>query len=226
MPLLSAAGLINGPLGPVDISVDAGECVAVQGPSGSGKTLLLRALADLDPSAGDVRLEGVSRAAIPGPEWRRRVGHVPAEPGWWSDDPVAHLEDVDAAMVELSRLGLDGAVLRRPVAQLSTGERQRLALIRALQRNPRVLLLDEPTAALDPEATHTVERLIAERQAAGTGVLWVTHDRPQVARVASRIVSLRAGRVETGRVETGRVETGRVETGRSTLGPSESEQCV
>ncbi len=197
MPLLSAAGLINGPLGPIDVAVDASECVAVQGPSGSGKTLLLRALADLDPAAGDVRLEGVSRAAIPGPEWRRRVGYVPAEPGWWSDDPAAHLADVSAALVEFSRLGLEDAVLRRPVAQLSTGERQRLALIRALQRDPRVLLLDEPTAALDPEATRAVERLIAERQATGTSVLWVTHDRSQTERVASRVVSLRGGRLES-----------------------------
>jgi phosphate-transporting ATPase len=93
-------------LRPVTFSLSDGECVAVRGPSGAGKTLLLRAIADLDPSSGSVRLDGIDRQAIPAPEWRRRVGYVPGEPGWWADRIGAHFEDWAAATPLVRRLGL------------------------------------------------------------------------------------------------------------------------
>ncbi|MEA1048448.1 ATP-binding cassette domain-containing protein [Lamprobacter modestohalophilus] len=72
-------------LAPVDLQINAGELVFISGPSGSGKSLLLRAIADLDPNQGEVLIDDRPRTSIPAPEWRRRVGLLPAESGWWSD---------------------------------------------------------------------------------------------------------------------------------------------
>jgi phosphate-transporting ATPase len=80
-----------------------------------------------------------------------------------------------------------------PIARLSTGERQRLGLIRALVHHPRILLLDEPTAALDPDATALVENLLAERFAQGTSALWVSHDAAQAKRMAQRCLMIERG---------------------------------
>ena len=193
--LLSATGLHRPPLGPVDLVLQAGECLAIEGPSGAGKSLLLRALADLDEAAGEVWLESSRREALGGPEWRRRVAYLPAEPGWWAERGDAHLVDVAAAAPMLERLGLTRQTVERPVSQLSTGERQRLALVRALEQRPRVLLLDEPTAALDDEAGAAVEALVAEWRHDGLGVLWVSHDGRQRARVAERCLRMADGRM-------------------------------
>ncbi len=80
-PLLSVRDLQTHLLKPASFSLSAGECIAIRGPSGGGKTLLLRAIADLDPSEGGVYLEGRDRTTMSGPEWRRLVGYLPAEPG-------------------------------------------------------------------------------------------------------------------------------------------------
>lgn len=193
--MLVARELAPQRLEPVSLTLAAGECIAVQGASGSGKTLLLRALADLDPSGGEVELDGVSRMAMPAPAWRRRVCYVATEPGWWADVVDAHFADWAAIEDELGPLGLSPAYRRRAVAGLSTGERQRLALLRALAVHPRVLLLDEPTGALDAAATGAVETLVARRAAAGLGVVWVTHDRAQAGRVGARSLLVEHGRV-------------------------------
>ena len=84
-PLLQVRDLQTKLLKPLSFSLAAGEGIAVKGPSGAGKTLLLRAIADLDPHQGLVILEGRDRSTIPGPEWRRMVGYVPSEPGWWAE---------------------------------------------------------------------------------------------------------------------------------------------
>ena len=173
-----------------------GECLALQGPSGSGKTVLLRAVADLDPNEGRVLLDGAARESMPGPAWRRLVTYVAAEPGWWADTVREHFADWDEALPLVVRLGLPPACAEWPVQRLSTGERQRLGLVRALVLRSRVLLLDEPTSGLDPAATASVEDVIAERRAAGAGVLWVTHDAAQARRVASRLLAIAQGRVE------------------------------
>jgi phosphate-transporting ATPase len=185
-------------LGPVSFELAAGECVAVQGPSGAGKSLLLRALADLDPNHGEVHLDGKRRDQLPAPAWRSRVMYVPAESGWWSERVGDHFTDWAAAVPLIEKLRLPVAVHDWPVRQLSTGERHRLALVRALVRQPRVLLLDEPTSGLDGEATVAVERLIAERLQVGVSVLWVTHDVAQAQRVARRCLYLEQGRVQEG----------------------------
>lgn len=187
---LSRPGLEAGPL-----TLAEGECVAVRGPSGSGKTLFLRAIADLDPNRGEILLDDWSRDAMPAPLWRRQVTYVAAEPGWWADTVGAHFEDWPAVVELVERVLLPESSRDWPILRLSTGERQRLGLLRALVQAPRVLLLDEPTGALDPDATAAVERLLRERFAAGTSALWVTHDATQAARVARRVLEIESGRV-------------------------------
>ena len=165
----------------------------MRGPSGAGKTLLLRAVADLDPNEGLVTLDGRDRSTIAGPEWRRLVGYVPAEPGWWADTVGEHFGEWDSTLALVRELGLREAVKAWPIIRLSTGERLRLALVRALMMRPRVLLLDEPTAALDAASVTAVESLIKIRLEAGLAVLWVTHDAEQAKRVAHRLLVVEAG---------------------------------
>lgn len=194
--LLEVRGLARpGLFAPLSFSLEAGECVALLGPSGAGKSLLLRALVDLDPNEGEVRLMGVARSAMTAPAWRRRVAYLPAESGWWDDRVAAHMSDREAAQALLPALGLPADALSWEVARLSTGERQRLGLLRALLLAPSVLLLDEPTSALDDESEAQVEALLERQRAKGCGLLLVTHDSAQALRLAGRRLRLAEGRL-------------------------------
>ena len=186
-------------LPPLSFEVADGDCLAVEGPSGCGKTRLLRAIADLDPVSGHVFFDGAERSEMTAPEWRALVRYCSAEPAWWTevarevfppDPPAGRLDRL------LHCLGLDSILLDRPIANLSTGERQRLALARAMIDEPSVLLLDEPTAALDQQNAAHVEELIRYQLLAGRSVLLVTHDHDQIERLAhARLVLPRTGGV-------------------------------
>jgi putative ABC transport system ATP-binding protein len=193
--MLQVRDLRTNILKPASFSLSAGQCVAVRGPSGAGKTLLLRAIADLDPNEGLVTLDGRDRSTIVGPEWRRLVGYVPAEPGWWADTVGEHFGEWAAAFAFVRDLGLSEETKGWPITRLSTGERLRLALIRALMMRPKVLLLDEPTAALDAAPVAAVEALIGARVRAGLAVWWVTHDAQQAKRVAHRRLVVEGGQL-------------------------------
>ena len=185
-PRLRLAGLRSALAGPFDLAVAAGQCIAVAGPSGSGKSLLLRMIADLDPNDGAVALDGRDRATFSAPAWRHRVIYCAAEPGWWHDTVAPHFSPGpirDLAQALMPRLGLPAALFDSLMVRLSTGERQRLALIRALVLDPPVLLLDEPTGALDQDRTAQVETLLRERLEAGTAILLVTHSPEQAGRL-------------------------------------------
>ncbi len=193
--MLSVDRLTRPGLPAISFELADGECLAVRGPSGAGKTLLLRAIADLDPNEGRVRLDGRERESVPAPEWRSLVTYLAAEPGWWAERVAAHFPDWAAVRPLVEALGLPADCGGWAIARLSTGERQRLALARTLRLQPRVLLLDEPTSGLDPEAAGRVESLIRARLAEGTGVVWVTHDRAQGARLARRCLEFTDGQV-------------------------------
>jgi ABC-type iron transport system FetAB ATPase subunit len=173
--------------------VDAGECVAIEGKSGSGKSVLLRTIADLDPHEGDAKLEGQACSAMPAPQWRQRVTYVAAESGWWAERIDDHFASRDELIRWLPRVGLDKEAADWPVARLSTGERQRVALLRALTPGNRVLLLDEPTSGLDIDTRNLVETVLRERLEAGRAIVLVTHD-PELARgIAKRRFVMDAG---------------------------------
>lgn len=193
--MLRIRGLTRAGLGPIDLDLEAGACTALAGPSGAGKSLLLRAIADLDPNHGQVSLDGTGRDSMPAPEWRRQVGYLAAESGWWEDIVGPHFSDPERTAPLLARLGLDAGAFEWPVERLSTGEKQRLALARLLENDPRVLLLDEPTAALDPDSRTAVEDIIEDRLAGGAAVLIVTHDAAQAERLAARRLTMTGGQL-------------------------------
>jgi putative ABC transport system ATP-binding protein len=173
--------------GPFGFTVPSATCTAITGPSGSGKSLMLRMIADLDPNEGGVWLDGQARASLPAPEWRRRVTYLAAESGWWMDRVCDHFQrDARSAVEALAeRLGLGRALIDAQVAQLSSGEKQRLALIRALLVQPKVLLLDEPTGALDTVSIARVEKILADFISAGGALILVTHDPEQATRLGT-----------------------------------------
>jgi putative ABC transport system ATP-binding protein len=174
--------------GPFDLTLQAGDCVAITGPSGSGKSLFLRMIADLDPNQGEVFLDGRERRTFSPPIWRAGVVYNAAEPGWWSENVADHFRGkaMEFARAMAPRLGLASGLLDGPVVRLSTGERQRLALIRALALNSPVLLLDEATGALDEASTRRVEEVLRERLAAGVTIAMVTHTPEQAVRLGQR----------------------------------------
>jgi ABC-type iron transport system FetAB ATPase subunit len=174
-------------------------CLAVEGPSGSGKTCLLRAIADLDPAPGQIFLDGAERYELSPQAWRKAVRYCAAEPAWWTDTPRAAFDidlqsDVRPLKAKLARLlerlGLSEEHLDKPIHTLSTGERQRLALARALMDDPRVLLLDEPTSALDGGNAALVEELLKYVLLSGASLLLSSHDRGLIARLSDARLQL------------------------------------
>ena len=172
----------------LSFEVGDGECMAIEGPSGIGKTRLARALADLESAGGHIFVDGAERKEIAAPDWRRLVRYLSAEPGWWTDTareafPKGKKAE-SAALRLMGSLNLEPQLLDKPISVLSTGERQRLAIVRALIDSPPVLVLDEPTSALDPKNTALVEEVLKYQLINGRSILLISHDHDQVARLA------------------------------------------
>jgi ABC-type multidrug transport system ATPase subunit/signal transduction histidine kinase len=195
----------------VDLAVQAGELVALAGENGAGKTTLIRAIAgDVTPVSGTIRLGG--RPVTPNLAAAARLGVRIV----WQDVPLNDNLDVasnvmlgnerfrhlfsdvalhsDAAKL-FNRLGIPLRDTTRSVKSLSGGQRQMVAVARAMAHDPRVLLLDEPTASLGVQESALVERLISRLREQGTTILLSCHDTGQMFRLADRIVVLRHGRV-------------------------------
>jgi putative ABC transport system ATP-binding protein len=179
-------------------SLSRGECVAVSGPSGAGKSLLLRAIADLDPNQGRCTVKGADRNNLPPSEWRRKVAYLPAESGWWGETVAEHYGQWETVAARLGEVLLPDDAGDWSIGRLSTGEKQRLALLRALEKTPQVLLLDEPTGALDSKATEAVEKVVSAFLEQGGAALWVTHDAAQAKRIAKRHLGIAGGVVSEG----------------------------
>jgi len=172
-------------LGPFDLTVESGKRCFVSGQSGQGKTLLLKAIADIIPHQGQVYLGDVESQTLPAPEWRKKVGLLLAESQWWAESVGAHFWTVNET--QFMALGFEKTVLNWQVNRLSSGEKQRLSLLRLLQNQPLALLLDEPTANLDSKNTANMEDLIQHYQSnTKIPILWVSHDTAQIQRLADQ----------------------------------------
>ena len=195
----------------VDLDVGRGEIVAVLGPNGAGKSTLLRLLACISrANAGRLSLFGADcHPGRPTLDVLARIGFLGHEPLLYEDlSPRQNLEffarlysrrgrrdDADVvARASLERVGL-GHAMERPTRALSRGMLQRLAIARATQHQPELLLLDEPFTALDESGSDLLSGEIRRLAAIGTSVVMVTHDLARVSSLAGRVVILAAGRV-------------------------------
>jgi putative ABC transport system ATP-binding protein len=203
-PTLQAGDVVQ-PMDRLQLAIGAGDHIALQGPSGTGKSVLLRTLALLDaPVRGAVRYRGAPIAPGAVPRYRRAVAYLPQRPTLsgdtvrdalqWPYTFAAHRDhryDEAAALALTEQAGKTADFLDSTTATLSGGESQVAALIRALLLDPEVLLLDEPTAALDPHSAQIIESLVAQWADAPTtaqdrdprAYVWISHDPAQAARV-------------------------------------------
>jgi ABC-type multidrug transport system fused ATPase/permease subunit len=182
-----------------ELSFDAprGQVLALVGASGAGKSTLLRCLNRLaDPESGTISLDGQDIRAVAPQVLRRRVALVaqaPAMlPGTVADNLAYGLDALRAETRDaaLAAAGLDGSFLSRPAKQLSGGERARVALARALTRDPDAILLDEPTAALDPETARVIAETVAALAKRDLAVILATHDRERAGSVSDATLRL------------------------------------
>ncbi len=181
-------------LKPINLQLKPGETISISGESGAGKSLLLRAIADLIPHQGQCFFNQQEMNAFAPQQWRRQVTYVASESQWWFDSIGEHfnlpLSKQSASYLKTIGFTLDA--LNWDVMRCSTGERQRLGIIRALENTPHVLLLDEPTANLDTGNSLQVEKLFGQyQQQTQCSIIWVAHNQAQIQRVAQRQFEIR-----------------------------------
>lgn len=187
----------------IDLTLDAGGCIALIGYNGAGKSVLLRIVNGLlAPTEGEISWAG----ALPAKAVRQRQAMVFQHPVLLRRSVADNIRyalarrglsraEQATRLEELLLLGDLGHLADRPARALSGGERQRVAMVRALGTRPELLLLDEPTASLDPGSTGAIEQLIRKATELGTTTVLVTHNRGQAKRLARRVVFLHQGQV-------------------------------
>ncbi len=176
-------------LKPINLQLKPGETISISGESGAGKSLLLRAIADLIPHQGQCFFNGQEMNMLAPHQWRRQVAYLASESQWWFDSIGEHfnLPLSEKTTTYLKNIGFSLDALNWDVMRCSTGERQRLGIIRLLANEPCVLLLDEPTANLDASNSLQVETILLQyQQQTQCSIIWVAHNQQQIQRVAQR----------------------------------------
>ena len=186
----------------VDVTISDEGITAVVGPSGSGKSTLLRCCNLLEaPTSGTVSFRGASLKTLDPLRLRRRVAMVFQRPTAFPGTVADNLRVADPSLTDdgsavlLDRVGLPPGIADQVADSLSGGEAQRMTLARALATRPEVLLADESTSGLDDDAKATLERLVRGLADGGMPVVWVTHEREQVKRLADSVLAVDRGRV-------------------------------
>lgn len=190
----------------VDLRLEGGTITTLSGPSGGGKTTLLRILGQLsEADAGEVLLDGADVGTLVPHEARRRIALVAQTPAMFPGTVLDNIRtgprlagsDVPESTARglIVRAGLDAEFLGQDTRALSGGEKLRVAVARAMALQPEVWLLDEPTAALDPERADTLLRLLLELAREGAPILVVTHDARALAVLGGRHLELVSGRL-------------------------------
>jgi multiple sugar transport system ATP-binding protein len=190
----------------LSLQVNSGECVALLGPSGAGKSTILRLIAGLEQAtAGEVFIDGASvrnltaaaREVSMAFQYPALLPQLTVEQNLELGPKLRGLKEIGARVSRIAELLGIGSLLARKPETLSGGEQQRVALGRALIAEPRILLLDEPLASLDPLARTELREVIRRVQRElGLTTLYVTHDQGEAAAVADRIALLREGALQ------------------------------
>lgn len=181
----------------VDLEVPSGEIFGFLGPNGAGKTTTIRTLMDfMRPAKGTITILGLD-AQKESVEVKRRVGYVPADrqlyANWTGQEHLDLYKTSRAGSKDIAkRLELD---LRTPVKQLSTGNKQKLAIVLALCGKPDLLIMDEPTAGLDPMFQQSIYEILTEYKKAGGTVFLSSHNLPEVEKICDRIGIIRNGKI-------------------------------
>lgn len=196
----------------VSLSIDVGQQVGLVGPSGSGKSTLLRSIARLDAiDAGQIHCCGREVTGDEVPAYRRRVIYLPQRPAFVDGSVRENLElplgwsitprPLDQARLAgyLEKLGKPDGFLDQSAQRLSGGEQLIVSLLRAILLDPEVLLMDEPTAALDADTTLRFEELASawfDDRLGGAAWIWTSHDAAQVSRMTTRSIQIDGGRIK------------------------------
>ncbi len=190
----------------IDLDIRKGEIISLVGPSGSGKSTLLRSLNRLiEADSGSIRFKSKSIKDLDPVELRRSAILVPQEavmlPGTVRENieygPKLAGKTGCKTNTCLKEAGLSTKFADKDASKLSGGEKKRVSLARAIALSPEVLLLDEPTAGVDPKKVERMEKTILDLvRSLSLTVIWVTHDVPQAMRVSDRIANLKNGKVK------------------------------
>lgn len=187
----------------ISLSIEAGERVTLVGPSGSGKSSLLKLLSSLiTPTSGDIFFEGQSLQTLNPVDYRRQVSYCFQQPVLFGKTVGDNMRfpfdirqlpfDEKKVILNLERFNLSKAYLNQEIKDLSGGEKQRVALVRNLLFDPKVLLLDEVTAGLDGDTKCLVNTVIADYHVAGNTIIEVTHDNEEI-QAAAHIITIEKG---------------------------------
>ena len=199
----------------IHINIEGGSRLAIVGPTGSGKTLLMRALARLDSiDVGEILWQGEPMHGDAIPRFRQQAIYLHQRPALIEGTVEENLRlpftlrvhrqrkfSREKVLTLIGHVNRTGTFLERSSRDLSGGEAQIVALLRAIQLQPTLLLLDEPTAALDDESTQMIEQLVNgwfEESSSERAFVWVSHDKQQVARVAARVMAMSDGQLSVG----------------------------